>query len=620
MRELLSKLGKLITGRRGLADDLGEEMGAHLEFEVQDNISRGMPPEHARQLALRRFGNPTLIHERARETWTFHLVETILQDLRYGLRMLARSPVLTFTAVLSLALGIGANTALFSVLNAVMLRLLPVQQPEQLMLFTWSAKSWPGRFVESVEGSVDRNKQSGLMTSSSFSAASYESLSRNNSVFLSVVASSSNDARVNVGIDGLADAVMMQAVSGNYFDVLGVPAVVGRTLQPADDRAEALPAAVLSHSYWQRRFGADESVAGKVIVLNGAPITIVGVAAREFFGVEPGRSPDLFVPLSFQVEQYRRIYEYDLQQQSVWWLTLIGRLKPGTGIQQAKTELATLFQRELTGTGTPVSENAALPWLELTEASRGLGTLREEYSASLFLLMAIVALVLLIACANVSGLLLSRASARQKEIALRLSLGAPRMRIVRQLLTESVALGLVGGTVGLLFASWISTAISVLFVGAPREPIMLSVRPDANVFAFTAAISIASGVLFGLAPALRGSRMDVYSGLRLSAGTAAPQGRGLLSGRILVVGQVALCLPVLIAAGLLVQTLQHLQRVDLGFDRHHLLLFDVQPGLNGYKSAPLAGYYSELEHRIRAIPGVKSVGMSQIGPIGEGGS
>ncbi|MGA2263775.1 MAG: permease prefix domain 1-containing protein, partial [Acidobacteriota bacterium] len=237
MRMWWSKLAKMLTGRRGLADDLREEINAHLEFEIQENLSQGMAPEQARREALRGFGNTTLIHEHARESWVFYALETFLQDLRYGLRMLARSPGLAAAAVLSLALGIGANTALFSVVNAVMLRMLPVHQPERLMLLSWSSKAWPEKVVDDVEGSVDRDKRTGLMISPSFSSASYENLSRNNSVFSATLASSCNDFRVNVGLAGRAEDAMMQAVSGNYFQVLGVPAILGRVLLPGDDRA-----------------------------------------------------------------------------------------------------------------------------------------------------------------------------------------------------------------------------------------------------------------------------------------------------------------------------------------------------------------------------------------------
>jgi predicted permease len=501
-----------------------------------------------------------------------------------------------------------------------MLRMLPVHQPERLMLLSWSSKAWPEKVVDDVEGSVDRDKRTGLMISPSFSSASYENLSRNNSVFSATLASSCNDFRVNVGLAGRAEDAMMQAVSGNYFQVLGVPAILGRVLLPGDDRAGAPPAAVLTHDYWRRRFGGDTSISGKVIVINGTPMTIVGVAAREFFGVEPGQSPDLFVPLSFHVEQYRRAYDYDLQQPKVWWLTVIGRLKPGVSEQQAGTELKILFDRDLGVGGASVPPDTIIPVLQLTPASRGLGSLREEFSTSLLLLMAMVGLVLLIACANVAGLLLARATARQREISVRLSLGAPRLRIVRQLLTESVLLGVLGGAVGLLLARWIGTLVAALFASAPRQPIALSVQPDARVFAFTAGISIASGILFGLAPALRASRMDIYSALRQTAGMSGRSGQRFLSGKILVGAQVALCLLLLIGAGLLVQTLQQLQRVDLGFNRQRLLVFEVQPGLNGYKAARLAAYYQDLKRRIGAIHGVRSVGMSERGPIGDGWS
>ncbi len=620
MREFWSKLVKSLGGRRGLADELREEIESHLECEIQENLSNGMTAEQARQAAGRHFGNTTLIHEYACESWAFYILETLLQDLRYGLRMLARSPVLTGAAVLSLALGIGANTALFSVVNAVMLRMLPVRQPERLMLLNWSARAWPENFVDDVEGSVDTDKRTGLSVSPSFSYEGYRYLSRNNSVFSAMLASSSNDSPVNVGLGDGAENAVMQAVSGDYFHTLGIPAMVGRALQPGDDRAEAPPAAVLSYAYWRRKFGGDASVAGKVIAINGTSATIVGVAPREFFGVEPGLSPDLFVPLNFHVEQYKRAFASDLRQPKVWWLTIIGRLKPGVSEQQAGTELKILFGRSLGIGGATAPRDAIIPSLQLTPASRGLNSLREQFSSSLLLLMAMVGLVLFIACANVAGLLLARATARQREISVRLSLGAPRLRIVRQLLTESVLLGVLGGAVGLLLARWIGAFVASLFASAPRQPIVLSVELDVKVLAFTAVVSIAGGILFGLAPAVSASRTDFYDRLRQAAGTARSSGHRFLSGKILVGAQVALCLLLLIGAGLLVQTLQRLQGVDLGFNRQHLLVFEVAPGRNGYKAARLAAYYQDLQRRIGAIPGVLSAGLSQRGPIGDGSS
>lgn len=620
MREWWSKLVRMLGGRRRLSEELREEIDSHLEFEVQERVSMGLTPAQAQESARRAFGNTVSIQEQARESWMFYVFETVLQDLRYGLRILAGSPALAGVAILSLALGIGANTALFGVVNSVILRVLPVGHPEQLMLISWSSKAWPEKVVEDVEGSVDKDRATGLMTSSSFSRDTCEELRRNNSVFSAMIAFSSNDERVNVGLGSGAHDAMTQAVSGDYFQGLGVSTFLGRPLQPDDDRAGAPLAVVASSAYWQRRLGGDISAAGRRIVINGRPATIVGVAAREFSGVDPTRTPDLYIPLGFQIEQYRQVNNHDLGQPKVWWLTIVGRLKPGISEEQARMELRVLFRRSLRVEGASDPLDADTPSLEMSPASRGLNGLREEFSSSLVLMMAMVGLVLLIACANVAGLLLARAASRQREISVRLSMGAPRIRIVRQLLTESVLLGLLGGAAGLLIAKWIGSLLVVLSSGAPAQRAALSVQLDGRVFAFTAGISIVSGILFGLAPALRARRMDFYSALRQSANIPGSAGRRFLSGKILVGAQVALSLLLLIVAGLLVRTLWQLQRVDLGFNRDHLLLFEVQPGLNGYKATRLAGYYQELQRRIGAIPGVRSVGISQRGPIGDGWS
>ncbi len=617
MRELWSKLVRTLAGRRGLADDLREEIEAHLEFEIQENVSRGMSPEQARVAARRGFGGTMLIEEQARESWTFSVLETFLQDLRYGVRGLARNPGFAAAAVLSLALGMGANSALFSIVNTVMLRMLPVHKPERLVLLTWSSKAWPERFVEDVEGSVETDKRTGLLVSPSVSAAAFEYLSRNNTVFSAVLAFSSNTDRVNLGLRGGAEGATMQAVSGDYFHTLGVPAIVGRTLQPEDDRQAAPPAAVASYGFWQRKLGGDASLAEKGIVINGTPATIVGVAPRDFFGVDPGQSPDLYVPLSFHVRQYRQTYDYDLLQTKMWWLTILGRLKPGISTELAATELKVLFHRSL---GAESTSDLNVPSLQVTPASRGLDGLRDEFSTSLLLLMGMVALVLLIACANVAGLLLARATARQKEMSVRLSLGAPRLRIVRQLLTESVLLGALGGALGLAFAKWICVLVAALFTSAPQQPIALPNQLDLRVFAFTASVSVLSGILFGLAPALRASRVDVYATLRQAAGSPSCPRHRFLSGKFLVGLQVALALLMLVCAGLLVRTLRQLQRVHPGFNQQHLLVFEVQPGLNGYKGDSLATYYQELQRRIGALHGVRAAALSQRGPIADGWS
>jgi predicted permease len=616
-----SKLEKTLGRRKGLSDELTEEIRAHLDMEIEENLSMGMSPEEARRIAQAEFGGATLIHERARESWMFYYLETFLQDLRYGLRTLARSPGLAATALLSLAIGIGANTALFGVVDAVMLRALPVPEPERLVLLTWTTKGWPDKFVDDVEGRYETDESTGVAFSVSFPSGAYDFLNGNNGVFSSLLAQASNDERINVGINGRAEDALMHAVSGNYFQTLGVPAAAGRSLIPDDDRPGAPPVVVLSYSWWRSRFAGDPSVCGRTIAINGTPVTVVGVAAREFSGLEPGLSTDLFVPLSLETAHHLRAYGTNLQDPRVWWLTLVGRLKPGVTPEQARREMGGLFHRSIGAGPAAASGEAIVPSLKITSASRGLGELRDEYSRPLLLLMAMVGLVLIIACANTAGLMLARATARKREISVRLSLGASRLRIVRQLLTEAVLLGILGGCAGLLFAKWIGFGVAALFAAAPYQPVLLSLRLDTRVLLFTAGISVAAGILFGLAPALRTGRMELYNSLRQHARAASGNGeRRFLSGKALVCAQVALSLLLLVGAGLLVRTLQRLQRVELGFNPRNLLLFDVQPGLNGYKGTQLAAYYQDLEQRVRAVPGVKSVGMSQRRPVGDGWS
>lgn len=601
--------------RRELDRNLEDELAFHLAMRGQKYQTDGMSAREAQQAARRAFGNVAALKESARTQWTFATLESFWQDVRYAVRMMAKSPGLTTVVVLSLALGIGANTAIFSVVNAVMLRMLPVREPEQLVLLNWSASKFPEKVIEDIQGSGGKDPKTGKYNSYSFSSASFEYLRGRNQVFSMAFAFAANSDRENVGLNGHADSAEVQAVSGDYFQGLGLTPVLGRVLLPSDDHASASQAAMISYRFWQQKLGGDRSVVGRSIAVNSTPVTIVGVAPAEFFGTQPGVAPEIWIPLSLYAAQSLRIDNYDLVTPKVWWLGIIGRLKPGVTVTEARAQLGVLFKEELRAAAPSSMSDADLPSLGLIPASRGLNDLRDEFSTSLALLMAMVGVVLLVACANVAGLLLAKATARRREIAVRLSLGAPRGRIIRQLLTESVLLAMSGGALGLLVAHWVRAVITTL-VATGRNAITVSLEPDLRVLAFTAGVSVVCGVLFGLAPALRATRVEVFPTLKQTAGTIG--GHKFRSGKILVGGQVALSLLLLISAGLLIVTLQRLQHVDLGFDPRNLVTFRVQPGLNGYKGERLANYYQEFQRRIRAIPGVRAAGFSQNGTIASG--
>jgi predicted permease len=618
MRVLISRLKGLFASQRQ-DEELNEELQAHLEMLVGENRRKGMPAGEARRVAGIMLGGIAQTEEAYREARGLHFVQTFLQDLRYAFRMLRRAPGFAAVVVISLALGIGANTAIFSAIDAVMLRMLPVKEPQQLAMLEWHASKWPEKYVEDLEGSSFGNEHDG-QSSYSFTYAQYQQFKDQNHVFSSTFAFAANSDAVNVGIDGRAESAMIQGVSGNYFAGLGIQAVVGRTILPEDDQESAPATAVVSNSFWKQRLGTSQEVAGKTIIVNGLPISVVGVAPSDFFGLEPGSSPDLFIPLAkYAAEQARQGPTYNglgfLTDPKLWWTGVVGRLLPGVTAQQAQAELQVMFDQNLNAmvpTPAPIK-----PALRIIPVKQGLDSLRRQFSSSLLLLMMMVGAVLLIACGNVAALLLTRANARQREIAVRLSLGARRMRLVRQMLTESIMLACCGGLLGLVIARWAGRVLLAL-LSSGRAKIDLELHLELRVLAFTAVVCIVSGILFGLAPALRATRLDLLSSLKQPA-SGSFAGR-FATGKILVAGQVALCLLLLVSAGLLLRTLNILQRQDLGFNRQNILLFTVRPGLNGYKSTQLDDYYLELQRRIQRIPGVESVTFSDRNAIGAGSS
>ena len=601
--------------RSRVEQELREEFEYHLQRKIEYLESQGMREAEARNQAMRAMTGMEQQKERCREARGVSWIEDLIADLRYALRTFRKRPSLALVITISLALGIGANTAIFSLINAVSLKMLPVREPERLMLMNWSAKDWPHTFIDNLEGNGGRDT-AGIMSSTSFSANGYAEFKKQNDVFEPTFAYAANDSNVNIAVSGASESAHLQAVSGNFFAGLGVSPILGRALLPSDDSTSAASVAVVSYAFWRKHFGSDTNVDGKTITLNGQPITIVGVAPPEFFGILPGNPVDIYIPLSLYRDEWTRIYGDDLDSPKTWWLQVIGRLKPGISEEVARAELQVIFDRILRAQ-TQTAANTTIPNIGLTPAGRGLNDLRRRFSTSLLLLMGMVGLVLLIACANVAGLLMARASARQKEIAVRLSLGASRGRIVRQLLAESVLLALAGGIAGLLVSAWASSAL-VRLLGSGRNPLNLSAGIDWHVLAFTAAVSILSGVVFGLMPALAATRVSVTPALKDTRMQASLAGGRFRIGKALVGGQVALSFLLLVASGLLLRTLNRLQHVSLGFDQRALLTFEVRPGLNGYKDQHLIDYYQELQRRVESLAGVRSVTLSQHGPIDSG--
>jgi predicted permease len=609
-RRQLAKFSALFR-RRKPVDDLEEEIRSHLEMEEQENLESGMPPDEAHYAALRRFGNMTLAQERSRKMWGWASVEALWQDLRFGLRQLRRNPGFTVVAVLTLALGIGANTAIFSLIDAVMLRSLPVRDPSQLVVLRWSAHKAPRANSTSSYGDCERGDEknpSGCSLPYSF----FELIRSEKDVFSGATAFAGPWNLVLSGI-GLARMADGEVVSGDYFSTLGVKAALGRTLGPDDDTPSALPAVVLSYAFWQTAFGGNPAAIGRTVLLNSVPFTIVGVAGPAFTRLSPGKRQDLFLSLSM-LPRLNIPWTKDLHGPNNWWLVIVGRLKPGVSLGQAQAAATLTFRNEMLHGAKAFWKESDDPRILLPPAQQGLAGRRMFFSKPLYVLMCAVGFVLLIACANIAGLLLARATARQKEMAVRLELGAGRWTIVRQLLTESVTLSLAGGTLGVLLAFWGVHAMTAFILGNADSPFPFVVDPDWRPLMFTISISLFTGILFGLAPALRSTRLSLTLALKENA--SMPPSAGMHAGRqwhperALVIVQVGLSMIVLVGAGLMVRTLENLYSINPGFDTRNVLLFGINPTLEKYSDSQIQSLYRSLQDQIAPLPGVISASYS----------
>jgi len=648
----------------------------------------------------------------------------LVQDIRYGLRMLAKSPGFTAVAILTLALGIGANTAIFSLIDAVMLRSLPVEKPSQLVLLRWSARTAPRIRGYMSSGDCPSEMRFGARNPSgcSFSEPLYREIAKTNQ-FRGVAAFANSGPLSLTGGDGPATMVSGQLVSGDFFRTLGVTASAGRVFEASDDSPAAPPVALLNYGYWQSAFGGSRSAIGRTILLNAVPFTIVGVAEQRFTGVTPGSDYDVWLPLSAgaRINDYR-MWDNRADNVSYWWLTVLGRMKRDVSLSQVQTVISGVFANEMlhgsvplfdeggvvlgasgrgparqpgggqmvvigaggppplggprpigAGAGPtpieapspdgergPVALNGPRPSVEhgprstktsappapitrpgqdqtpdgrpnqtatlskpgdeptitLVNAQTGLTGSRTRFANPLYILMFAVGIILLIACSNVAGLMLARAAARQREMALRLALGARRTRIVRQLLTESVMLAAIGGILGVVFASWGSHAIVSFASSNQPRPLAFATGIDLRVLVFTAAISMLAGVLFGLAPAFRSAGLDLTPALKEGFGVATSlghsAGKPFSIANALVVAQVALAIVVLVGAGLMVRTLENLRSIDVGFDSRNLVIFGIDPSLAGYQDEQIDSFYRDLQGRLAATPGVRSASYSMV--------
>ena len=570
--------------RKAVEDELNRELSLHLEQLARENIKSGMNAQEARRAAWREFGSPGLVKDQCRDTRRVGLLEDLVKDLGFASRLLARSPGFTLTAVLSLALGIGANTAIFSLVDAVLLRLLPVERPRELVFLH-------GAGPEGTSGAPPY--------------PCFERIRDETSSFAGVAAFATDELRVEV--DGAIEQVFGQVASGSYFGVLGLKPAVGRLMTMEDERLDP-PVAVIGYRYWQRRFAGAPDAIGKTIISGNRAHTIVGVMPAEFWGLEPGRHVDVTLPITLN--------RGGLANPDRSWFQVIARLLPGVSVKRATVEASTIFRSFLEDRdrSTEVRANHVYR-VELAPASRGLGGLRSRFSRPLYALTLVAGIVLLIACVNLGNLLLARGSMRAREFAIRVATGAGSGRLVRQLLTETLLLFVLGATAGLLIAY---AAIQGLtgFFAIGRRPILLDVNYDWRLALFAAGVTLVAGLLTGLWPALRALRTDPRAAMKDGETRLAGSRRSGAAARLLLAGQVALSLVLLVSAVVFVKTMANLRAVDLGFSEKHVLTMSLDPFLPGDASAEAREqFWARVLERVRGLPGVRAASLSVLTPL-----
>ena len=606
--------------RRRKEDELREELEFHMSEEMSQRQAEGLSEHDATRAARRDLGNTSLLREDARTLWSWILLEQLAQDVRYGLRGMRTNRLFTALAAVSLALGIGANTAIYSFMDSILLRSLPVADPASLIVVKWHSSSISsGQFgMHSTDGSTYKDP-SGVIAAI-FPYPAFERLREASAPVLSGLFTHKSAGSMNVVVKGEAELAQGQYVSGDFFRGLAVVPAAGRLIDGEDDRDGAEMVAVLSAGYSQRRFGDAASATGQAILINNVPVTVIGVAPPEFFGVDPAEAPQVYLPMRARLRFQQDAGAF--VDANYYWVEMMGRLAPGVDLAAAHAALAGPFAQWVASTASNDRERATLPALRLEEGAAGLDSLRRQYSKPLYVLLTMVGLILAIACANTANLLLARSAARTREIAVRLSLGAGRWRIVRQLLTESLLLAALSGALGILIAVAGMRLLTQLLANG-REGFTLHAELNWHVLLVTSALSLLCGVLFGLAPALQATRPAMMpklrdrsvsdSGARLSVTFRRPS-----LTQALVIAQIATSLVLLVAAGLFVRTLSNLHSVSLGFNRDNVLLFELNAPQAGYAASRVADFYADLRRRLNEVSGVRDVTLSHASLIRAG--
>ena len=612
LRIFFAKLQALL-GQNKASHQFEDELQVHLQLLTERFVRQGMSRKEAAEAAQRQFGNITLLRQRHRDLGTFLSLTNLARDLRFAGRQLLRNPLLSSIAILSLAVGIGANTAIFSVAKRVLFDTLPVDHPHELRMLTWVCG--PHRPVPPVWGDITSTPDGGL-TSAVFSYPVLQALRRHTNAFANLIAF--KDISLTATIEGTPEVLSAELLSGDAFDGLGVEPILGRTLTPADDAA-ANPVVVLNEALWAARFGRSPLMLGKTVALNGIPVTVIGVVPARFTGLQMGEPAQLFVPLTLQpliIPRAQNSSTSLLNNPQSWWVQGLIRLRPGIPEQQARAELDTVLRQSVRETLT--ADDLTSFHLALQPGDRGLDQLSGAFARPSYILLALSGLVLFLACVNLANLLLARAAGREREMVTRLALGAGRAAIIRQMLTESLLLSSLGGLAGLALGYFGRNLIPSM-LAAPGSASVLDAEFDWRVLAFTLAISLLTGLLFGILPAWRATQAEAGTAIKSSTNSTSSRS-GVWLGRSLVVFQIALSAILLIGAGLFVRPLTNLNHIQLGFRDDHLLLFRLSPPRSHYTEAQSAVLYARLEEKLAAIPGVRSVAFSNIAVIGDGHS